>query len=101
MKDPMSIWRVFLSFRGRLNRKPYWIAGLGLALASMAIAGVVCGSIYLSNRAISQQELFRAAFPWLFASGVVLAYPFAAVTAKRLHDRNRPGLLAALLIGPG
>ena len=46
------------------------------------------------------QELLRVAHPWLTGFGFILAYPAAAVFAKRLHDRNKTGWLAALLIVP-
>ena len=92
-------WTLF-SFNGRLNRKPYWIATIELIVAAMVVAGGVAAVFYARGQASTHQELLRVAHPWLMAFGVVLAYPAAAVFAKRLHDRNKTGWLAALLIVP-
>ena len=91
---------IFFGFDGRLNRKPYWIATIQLTLAAIVIASAVAAAINLSGQASTPQELLRVAHPWLTAFGFILAYPAAAVFAKRLQDRNKPGWLAALLIVP-
>jgi uncharacterized membrane protein YhaH (DUF805 family) len=80
-------WLLF-SFDGRLNRQPYWIATIVLTLAAIVVASGVAAA------------LLRVAHLWLTGFGFILAYPAAAVFAKRLHDRNKTGWLAALLIVP-
>lgn len=95
----MHGWMLF-SFDGRLDRKPYWIATVGLTLAAIVIAVGVTTAFHMMGKASTAQELLRAAHPWLAGFGFILAYPAAAVFAKRLHDRNKPGWLAALLIVP-
>jgi len=89
-------WTLF-SFNGRLNRKPYWIATMELIVAAMVVAGGVAAVFYARGQASTPQELLRVAHPWLAGLGVALAYPAAAVFAKRL---NKTGWLAALLIVP-
>jgi uncharacterized membrane protein YhaH (DUF805 family) len=96
----MSIVQALLGFGGRLNRRPYWIGGIVLAIAALVVAGAVGAAVYSSGQATTQQQLLRSAYPWLMAFTVIFAYPSAALLAKRLHDRNKSGWLAALLIVP-
>jgi uncharacterized membrane protein YhaH (DUF805 family) len=91
---------MLFSFHGRLNRKPYWIATVELMLAAIIIAGAVAAILNVMGSASTTPELLRVAHPWLTGFGLVLAYPAAAVFAKRLHDRNKTGWLSALLIVP-
>ena len=92
-------WAHF-SFNGRLNRKPYWIATAELIIAALIVASGVAIVFNVTGRASTAQELLRLAHPWLTGFTLLLAYPAAAVFAKRLHDRNKTGWLAALLIVP-
>jgi uncharacterized membrane protein YhaH (DUF805 family) len=57
-------------------------------------------AVYGSGQATTQQQLLRSAFPWLMPFTLIFSYPSAALLAKRLHDRNKSGWLAALLIVP-
>jgi uncharacterized membrane protein YhaH (DUF805 family) len=41
-----------------------------------------------------------ALFPWAMGVWVMFCYPAAAIAAKRLQDRDKPGGLAALLFVP-
>lgn len=87
----MDVQRFFLSPQGRLNRKPYWIGVLVLAViqivAELAFGGlddeVSIGAIVVS---------------------LLLLWPNLMLAIKRCHDRDHPGwwLLIALipLIGP-
>jgi len=95
----MHGWTLF-SFNGRLNRRPYWIATIQLIVAAVIVATGVAIAFNVTGRASTAQELLRFAHPWLTGFTVLLAYPAAAVFAKRLHDRNKTGWLAALLIVP-
>jgi uncharacterized membrane protein YhaH (DUF805 family) len=92
-------WMLF-RFDGRLGRKRYWIATIVLTLAAIVAAVGTVVVFNVKDQALTSQELLRVAHPWLTAFGFILAYPAAAVFAKRLHDRNKPGWLAALLIVP-
>ncbi len=72
---------LFLSFEGRINRQPFWIAVIALLIANGIVLAV-----------------FQA---WL--SGLLqlaLAYPGFAVSVKRCHDRNKSGWWALLLLIP-
>jgi uncharacterized membrane protein YhaH (DUF805 family) len=92
-------WMLF-GFDGRLNRKPYWIGSIEVMLAAIAVAGAVAAVLNLTGRAPTPEELLRVGHPWLAGFGLILAYPAAALLAKRLHDRDKTGWLAALLIIP-
>ncbi|MDS4072462.1 MAG: DUF805 domain-containing protein [Defluviicoccus sp.] len=71
-------WKfIFLSFQGRLNRKPYWLGTI--ALLSLVIIGVF-GVMFLTGGG------------GVAAIGVIyllLLWPTLAIGVKRLHDRNR------------
>lgn len=72
-------WKfIFLSFQGRLNRKPYWIGTI--ALLSLVVIGVF-GVMFLTGGG------------GVAAIGVIyllLLWPTLAIGVKRLHDRNKP-----------
>jgi uncharacterized membrane protein YhaH (DUF805 family) len=94
----MSQGWVLFGFNGRLNRKPYWIGTVELMLAALIVASGVAAVFNIAG--LAPEELLRAAHPWLTAFTLILAYPATAVFAKRLHNRNKTGWLAALLIVP-
>ena len=76
-QDPTSPLRIFLSIRGRVSRRTFWLYGvlalLGLGLlghALLGIAGVEQGSIEV-------------------IVNLLLVWPAIAVSAKRWQDRDR------------
>lgn len=72
-------WKfIFLSFQGRLNRKPYWLGTI--ALLSLVIIGVF-GVMFLAGGGGG-----------VAAIGVIyllLLWPTLAIGVKRLHDRDK------------
>ena len=72
-------WKfIFLSFQGRLNRKPYWLGTI--ALLSLVVIGVF-GVMFLAGGGGG-----------IAAIGVIyllLLWPTLAIGVKRLHDRNK------------
>jgi uncharacterized membrane protein YhaH (DUF805 family) len=92
-------WMLF-GFDGRLSRKPYWIGSIEVLIAAMLVVGGVAAVLSFTGQAATPEELLRLAHPWLAGVGLILAYPAAALLAKRLHDRNRTGWLAGLLLVP-
>lgn len=82
---------LFTSFEGRINRKPYWLASL-LMIVPIIIFGFAA-LFFVGTDSNSQ----------LWANillTILIAYPAIALLIKRLHDRNRPGVLAAVLWAP-
>ena len=76
-QDPSSPLRIFLSVRGRVSRRTFWLYGvlalLGLGLlghALLGIAGVEQGSIEV-------------------IVNLLLVWPAVAISAKRWQDRDR------------
>ena len=72
-------WKfIFLSFQGRLNRKPYWLGTI--AILSLIIIGVF-GVTFLAGGGGG-----------VVAIGVIyllLLWPTLAISVKRLHDRDK------------
>jgi uncharacterized membrane protein YhaH (DUF805 family) len=91
----MSMGSLLFSFRGRINRKPYWIVSVAVWVA-MAVA--------VAQGVVGDFEFWLAAFMILL---IPLAWISFALAAKRLHDRNKsawwlvffyvlPGLLESM-----
>ncbi len=70
---------LFTSIDGRINRQPFWIALLCLAVPEL-IAHFTIGD------------------RWSSIGSLILAYPNFAVFAKRGHDRNVPTWVPGILI---
>lgn len=88
----MSNKQLFTSFDGRIGRKRFWrgyLAIIGIALlVSMGIPSLAIshpGSEHLAALILS----------------LAILYPAAAISVKRLHDRDKSGWLAALFLVPG
>ena len=86
-------WKWFLfSFKGRINRKPFWLFILFLAALFMILELAVNGRISSERNMIS--TFLSLAFLW----------PGLAVQVKRWHDRNKSGWWVLInlvpLIGP-
>ncbi|MGM3175116.1 DUF805 domain-containing protein [Dickeya lacustris] len=80
----MTIQQWCFSFRGRLGRRDFWL-GMVFVLVLMAVLFVLADIGWLETQ--------KAAFAL-----VVLMWPLAAMLVKRLHDRDRKGSWALLLI---
>jgi uncharacterized membrane protein YhaH (DUF805 family) len=96
----------FVGFDGRLNRQPFWISGIILAVVSIVIALLILPLLGLSlmpnisvdgsaNVADLQAAIIAAGgrSAWIgLVLFLVFAYPSAAICIKRRHDRNNSGL---------
>ncbi|SLM65055.1 MULTISPECIES: DUF805 domain-containing protein [Dickeya] len=80
----MTIQQWFFSFRGRVGRRDFWL-GITLVVVVIAALFVLAGIGWLETQ--------RAAFAL-----VVLMWPLSAMLVKRLHDRDRKGGWALLLV---
>jgi uncharacterized membrane protein YhaH (DUF805 family) len=106
------LFDTFFSFRGRLNRKPYWLRTLAL-IAIMLVAVVVAFSLL----GVEFAEL-QGGFPSLAGLGVVaivlgalyivLVVASLSLAVRRLHDRDKSGwwvlvffVLPSILLGMG
>jgi uncharacterized membrane protein YhaH (DUF805 family) len=89
----MDLRYLYTSFDGRINRQPYWVATIILAVVNLVISLVVAK---LLGASIMPPD-FRFTLVSLVLA-VLFLYPAAALMVKRLHDRDRPAWLAALFL---
>jgi uncharacterized membrane protein YhaH (DUF805 family) len=80
----MSMTQLLFSFRGRLNRKPYWMT----IIATMAIFVLL---LLLALSMIREHRFEFAAFTVviLLILYIPLVWIGLAISAKRLHDRDK------------
>ena len=83
----MDILQLVFSFRGRINRKMFWLATLPLAVG-YGIADVMTQSADESTAGLG------------FVIMIALVWPSLAVQTKRWHDRNRSGFWNLILFVP-
>jgi uncharacterized membrane protein YhaH (DUF805 family) len=94
MDDP-SLWRLYTSFRGRIGRRQYWIGIFYLLLTSLIVT--ILAALFLA----STSDFSEGGLSILkFTVCSILLYPSAAVLAKRIHDHDWPGYVAAFLLIP-
>lgn len=80
----MTLQQWCFSYRGRLSRRDFWI-WQGVWLVAMVMLFTLAGNNWLDTQ--------MAAF-----CVVCLLWPASAVMVKRLHDRNKKGWWALLVI---
>jgi uncharacterized membrane protein YhaH (DUF805 family) len=92
----MSLTELLFSFKGRINRKPWWLASLAVGVATSLITAILEFAARLSgNTAVDPGT--QVVEPTGILSLVVLAVGLAntwitfALCVKRLHDRDRTG----------
>ena len=76
----MSLSTLLFSFTGRLNRAPYWLAGIA-AVVSVILIFLAAAAIGRSIPAIVLGLLVIPALIWMTL----------ALATKRLHDRDKSG----------
>src|SRR4051812_45040787 len=97
----------FQGFNGRLNRQPFWISAIILAVVSVVISLIILPLIGLSimpamppidanTTAADIASVIgaaRAKAGWVgLVLFIIFLYPSAAICIKRRHDRNNNGL---------
>ena len=88
-RDDLLPLSLYVGLRGRISRRSFWLHGV-LALLVLGLVGVAL----LRIAGVGAQ----------FAEGavnVVLAWPAAALSAKRWHDIDRSGWFALVTLVPG
>jgi len=88
----MNFASLFMSFEGRISRKPFWLGLLSLLILGLII---LLGSLYVAGERDYPVIRFN-----ILVIEVALLYPLLAVGVKRLHDRGRPGYTALVFILP-
>ena len=90
---PLTVSWVLFGFRGRIGRKSFLLAGLGMILVQAAILAQFIGSPDNSPQEGAWVLLVLAAWG-------AMAWSLLALAVKRLHDIGLPGILAVLLVIP-
>jgi uncharacterized membrane protein YhaH (DUF805 family) len=94
----MGIFSLFFSFKGRITRGQYWLAGVGQTIALALLIVMVLETLGMSpeevraGRAAANPDVLArvgAAGLALLFGFAVLAWTGAAIYTKRLHDRNK------------
>lgn len=96
----MSIWKLFFSWKGCIDRNDFFWPWLGLSLISLIVTNLVPGVRPLTTACCTATLFGPAAPPAGFASVSLLglitlqgfSFCFASLSAKRLHDMGRTAL---------
>jgi uncharacterized membrane protein YhaH (DUF805 family) len=92
----MSLTDLLFSFKGRINRKPWWLATIAAGLAASVITAVI-EIIARSSGHVAVDPVTSQTEPTGLLGFAVLAVGLAnmwigfALSVKRLHDRDRTG----------
>lgn len=92
----MSLTNLLLSFKGRINRKPWWLATIAAGLAASIITAIIEIIARSSGQTaidpVTNQVEPTGIFGVLVGIvGLVNMWIAFALGAKRLHDRDRTG----------
>jgi uncharacterized membrane protein YhaH (DUF805 family) len=98
----------YMGFDGRLNRQPFWISAIVLAIVGAIIQFIILqvmggGGIIDVNALLqsgkSSQDIMNMFSAVATKSGwaglitlIIIAYPLAAISIKRRHDRGSAGM---------
>ena len=88
----MDFRYLYMSFQGRINRKPFWIASLVMMAAAIVLSLAVVAPVAVVS------PVLGALLSLLIS--LALLYPVVALGVKRLHDRGKSGKLMAVFLAP-
>jgi uncharacterized membrane protein YhaH (DUF805 family) len=89
-------WKfLFLAVEGRIPRRSFWIAVALLLWAELIVLSLA--GMWSWDAATNPAPLWFRMLQFVLT--LLTAYPFYAVLAKRLHDRNSPETLAQVTVG--
>jgi uncharacterized membrane protein YhaH (DUF805 family) len=95
----LSVWKKYSQFRGRAGRKEYWVFSLIDFVVMYGIVGLSLlaeGPIEYDNATADVGPL-DIAYLFYFFGGFL---PRLALTVRRLHDTNKPGLWVLVGVFP-
>ena len=92
----MSLTDLLFSFKGRINRKPWWLATIAAGLAASVVTAIIeivarsSGHVAI-DPVTNQVEPTGILGLLVGVIGLVNMWIAFALSAKRLHDRDRTG----------
>jgi len=99
-----GLWWLLTSYEGRIRRRDFWLARIGLTLADLAyiVVVVMYRLQHLGARPADGGALLTALAIDLifFAIGLAFLWAFFAVDTKRCHDRGKSGWFSLLFLMP-
>ena len=88
----MPLSQLLFSFSGRINRKPWWLASLAIAVIAFVIliaVAIMAGGAFLSEDPAAILGALGGVAIVLLIVVIPLIWIGLALGAKRLHDRNK------------
>ena len=92
--------QLLLEFEGRARRQELWAVALFVLGAEIAVRVTSVGLLFALNPRISMPEAVASLYPAMVIIDALLFCPLAAITVRRLHDRDRSGWWALLYLLP-
>ena len=92
----MTLTQLLFSFKGRINRKPWWVASLGAGFAASLLTAILEAVARSAGETIVNPVTHQFEPTGIFGLaisliGLVNAWIAFALSVKRLHDRDRTG----------
>jgi uncharacterized membrane protein YhaH (DUF805 family) len=92
----MSLTQLLFSFKGRINRKPWWLASLGAGFTASVLTALLEAAARTSGETIINPVTHTFEPTGILGLaisvvGLVNAWIAFALSVKRLHDRDRTG----------
>ncbi len=101
---------LLFSFSGRINRQPFWLAGIALAIAQYALLfalASVMGVEFIETTTASSYSvqadmstMSPQAIGLLVVVSLIFLWPGLAITIKRWHDRGKSGWWIFIVLIP-
>jgi uncharacterized membrane protein YhaH (DUF805 family) len=94
----MSMSRLLFSLQGWLNRQPYWLASIVIIVLMLLLIVLEFGWIALAM--VGEREFWAsdATLAIIVILDLPLLFVALALTAKRLHDRDKFRLVATAVL---
>ncbi len=92
------MFKALFSAKGRMRRRDWWL--WSIAIAIVYVISEVLMHRFFGTASFKEDVLFKGwptngLHDWVIFLGTIGQWPTVCLMAKRWHDRNRPGWLAA------
>ncbi len=100
----MDWGNLFLSYEGRINRKPYWLANIAFGVIYFSVTLIIIGMAGIFNVDPTNPDAINAAFSAvnlpLGIFNLLCIWPAYAILAKRWHDHGKSGWWSLIIFVP-